>query len=83
MSYFVYILYCNAIDKYYIGSTQDINVRLEQHNSSKNKSTKNGVPWELKKLEEYSTRQEAVQREQHIKKMKSKKFTEQVIAGLR
>jgi len=37
------------------------------------------MPWELKKCEDYATRSEATQREAFIKKMKSRKFIEQVI----
>ena len=79
----VYILYSPSKDKYYVGSCEDISIRLDQHNSGRNKSTSYGVPWELKKAEVYDTRTEAVQRETFIKRMKSKKFIEMVIANER
>lgn len=33
------------IDRYYVGSTQDIDLRIERHNSGTTRSTKAGVPW--------------------------------------
>jgi putative endonuclease len=83
MSFHVYILFSVSTNKYYVGSCGNINIRLEQHNTGRNKSTKLGAPWELKKLETYNTRSEAVQREAFIKRMKSRTFIEQVINGER
>ena len=83
MSFYMYILYSERKDRYYVGSCEDFNVRLEQHNSGRNKSTSYGVPWTMKKVEEFSTRAEATARELHIKKMKSRRFIEQVITGER
>ncbi|WP_435254320.1 GIY-YIG nuclease family protein [Tenacibaculum sp. A30] len=34
MSYFVYILYSKTLDKYYIGSTNDVENRLRKHLSN-------------------------------------------------
>lgn len=48
MSYCVYMLYSESVDKYYVGSCEDIGVRLAQHNSGRNKSTKYGVLWQVK-----------------------------------
>jgi putative endonuclease len=81
--YHVYILYSATINRYYIGSCENIEVRIQQHNSGRNASTKGGVPWQLKKVEDYLIRSEATQRESYIKKMKSRKFTEMVISGER
>jgi len=83
MSFYVYILYSLSKDKYYIGSCENVDIRLIRHNSGRNHSTKSGIPWELKKIEVYNLRREAYQREVFIKRMKSRKFIEQVIAGER
>ncbi|MBL7683226.1 MAG: GIY-YIG nuclease family protein [Flavipsychrobacter sp.] len=79
MPFHVYILFSNAANKYYVGSCEDMTTRLAQHNNGRNKSTKAGCPWELRKIESYNTRSEAMQREAFIKKMKSRKFIELVI----
>ena len=83
MRYYVYILYSPSKGKYYVGSCEDMSVRLLQHNAGRNKSTKHGVPWELRKTEDYAMRSEAVKREFFIKSMKSRKFIEAVVAGER
>ena len=44
--YFVYVLR-NATGKYYIGITEDVAGRLEQHNSGCSKWTSRFKPWEL------------------------------------
>jgi putative endonuclease len=83
MEAFVYILYYAVKDKYYVGCTENIETRLEQHNSARNLSTKHGIPWKIVHVESFGTLQLSRQREQYIKKMKSRKFTEQVIRGER
>jgi len=55
------------VQRYYVGSTQDVENRLEEHNSGKSKSTRAGKPWKLIHAESFSTRSEAFQREQKIK----------------
>jgi putative endonuclease len=59
MTYYLYILYSQSVDKYYIGSTGNLSDRLERHNSGRSKYTKSGLPWELKYSEEYETRSDA------------------------
>ncbi|RJQ33326.1 GIY-YIG nuclease family protein [Candidatus Parcubacteria bacterium] len=66
----VYILYSIKIGKYYIGHTADIKKRLGIHNSGRVKSTKKGIPWQIKYLEEFSTKNDAYRRELQIKKYK-------------
>jgi len=81
MHYSVYIIYSESLDKYYIGSCQDFGNRLLLHNSGRNKSTKGGISWVLKYEEKYATNQEARKREAAIKKMKSRKYIEQLISS--
>ena len=44
---YCYILYSEKLNKYYIGSTTDLNRRLIEHNRGKEKFTKTGMPWKL------------------------------------
>jgi putative endonuclease len=81
-SFYTYILYSQKTDRYYVGSTQDLVARLNRHNSGATKSTKSGRPWELVYFEEYSTRAEAYNREQSIKKQKSRVYIESLLAGI-
>ena len=43
----IYILYSKKLDKYYVGSTTDLDRRFAEHNRGKEKFTKTGIPWLL------------------------------------
>ena len=71
--FWVYILQ-NQEGRFYIGSTDDLNRRLTEHNSSDkilSKFTHKHGPWELVWQEEHPTRADAMQRERFIKSRKS------------
>jgi len=76
MSFSVYILYSSVLDRYYIGSTQDVNRRLEEHNSVKysDSFTRRGVPWVLFHTIEGLSSGAAYEIEKHLKRMKSRKY---------
>jgi putative endonuclease len=69
--FFVYILKSKSFGRYYIGSTENVEKRLEVHNGSHAKWTKRFQPWELVYQEGFSTRGEATQRERQLKGMKN------------
>lgn len=67
---YTYILRC-ADGTLYTGWTNDLQARLKAHNSGKGaKYTKNRLPVELVYFEEFSTKEEAMSREWHIKRLK-------------
>lgn len=66
--YKVYLLQSKKDGTYYIGQTDNIENRLNRHNSGKVRSTKNKVPWELIKFETYKSRDEARWREYNLKR---------------
>jgi putative endonuclease len=68
--YFVYIIYSEKFDRYYVGSTADMNGRVSGHNSGKTRSTKPFRPWALVYSESFGTRTEARKRENQIKRYK-------------
>ena len=47
MLHFVYILYSESQDLFYIGITSQLLKRLEQHNSGESNFTKSGIPWNM------------------------------------
>ena len=65
--FFVYILYSQNLQRYYVGSTESVEKRLQEHNTGKSKSTRGGVPWELIHTESFPTRSDAMHQEQKIK----------------
>jgi putative endonuclease len=75
-----YILFSFKLNKYYVGSTPDIERRLKEHNRGKEKFTKTGLPWKLVYVEKFENLTEARGREHYIKKMKSRKFIENLIS---
>ncbi len=68
--YYIYILFSNKTEKYYVGYTSDVSSRLTRHNSGRNKSTKPGVPWLVVYTEEFQHRAGAWRREKQIKSYK-------------
>lgn len=79
MPYFTYILYSEKLDRYYIGSTEDIQKRLEAHNAGRSNYTRKGKPWVLKHTEVWPDKKTAQDRERFIKNKKSRVFIEQLI----
>ena len=64
-----YIVEC-ADGSYYCGWTNDLNKRLAAHNAGKGaKYTKPRLPVKLVYQEEFSTKEEAMSREWHIKQL--------------
>jgi putative endonuclease len=53
--FYVYVLWSEKICKRYVGCAENIDKRLLQHNTGKNRFTKGGIPWFLIYTEEYST----------------------------
>jgi putative endonuclease len=79
--YFVYILRSCISGKFYIGQTNNLCKRLEQHNSGYSKSTKSEIPWELVYKEVYNNRSEAMKRERQLKSFKSKSYLNEIIVS--
>ncbi|TVZ26792.1 putative endonuclease [Gillisia sp. Hel_I_86] len=80
--HYLYIIYSEKLKKYYVGETSDIDQRLQQHNSHyfKNNYTKGAEDWVVKLKFRTSSKDEAILLERYIKRMKSRKFTEKLIA---
>ena len=82
--YHVYILYSPAHDKYYVGQTQDLDLRLKFHNElSETSYTSKYRPWELKRSIPFGSRSKAVSAERYIKKRKSKIYIKSLISNER
>jgi len=67
MVYTVYVLYSPNYDRLYIGQTEDLENRLQQHFAEEVKSTKHWLPMSLIYAENASTRAEAMKREKQLK----------------
>ena len=80
--FYVYILHSKLLDRYDIGSTQDITKRLEKHLSNHKGYTSRAKDWLVVYSESYLTKSEALLRERKIKSWKSKKMIEKLIDKL-
>ena len=65
--FFAYILHSEKDNKYYYGSTSDLEARVKSHNQGKVRSTKSRRPLKLIYSESFSTKKEAIQREMFFK----------------
>lgn len=71
MIWFVYILYSESSNCYYVGVSTDPQRRLNEHNTSPKgaKRTKAGRPWTLAYTEGPFTRSDVMKREWGLKKL--------------
>ncbi|MCA9277041.1 MAG: GIY-YIG nuclease family protein [Phycisphaerales bacterium] len=71
MTYWVYVLFSEAADRRYIGQTDDLNRRVDEHNDPSHNSmkftSKHPGPWVLVHSEQFETRSEAMRREKRLK----------------
>ena len=70
MTFSVYIIYSAKLDKYYIGYTENMEVRIIQHNDGISTFTSKATDWILKYNEEFTSRENAHTRELEIKRKK-------------
>ncbi len=79
--FFVYILFSEKLNRYYVGTTDNVEKRLLEHNSGlyANSFTTKGVPWKLSLSYCCESSEKAYSLERFIKRMKSKKFIERLI----
>jgi len=74
MKYFVYILWSKKDKMFYVGYTEDLTNRLDEHNSGKVKSTKNRRPLELVYYEVSFNKADALHREKYLKTSYGKRY---------
>jgi putative endonuclease len=71
--FYVYLLKSALTGTKYIGCTSDLKNRLNEHNSGKNNSTKNKIPWKLVYYEAFMDKYDAFNREKELKNDYTKK----------
>jgi len=81
--FWVYILYSESADKFYVGSSSNPQGRLLAHNHPLNKGwTKRYQPWEIAFSKVFETKAEAEANEKKIKSYNSKKMIQQIIKSI-
>jgi len=81
MAYYLYILYSESKDRFYIGQTENVDTRLIYHNSGFVQSTKFGRPWKLVFVKEFTDRGKAMKEEVRLKKAKNRIYLEWYISN--
>ena len=67
MFYYIYLLQSLKNDTLYIGFTENLRKRLQEHNRGLNFSTKPFKPWKLIHYEAYLNEKDARRREKYLK----------------
>ena len=72
--YYVYVLQSESDKNFYTGYTNNIRVRINEHNSGKVVSTKNRLPMKLIYWEGCLNQKDALSREKYLKTAWGKRF---------
>ena len=79
--FYVYILQSQADSSYYIGYTNNLDARLDRHNSGRTRYTSKKRPWKIVYVEQFDTKTEALKRERFLKKQRNHSFYQSLIAA--
>lgn len=77
--YYVYVLLSEKDKNFYIGFTENIDQRLDEHNSGKNVSTKLRRPLSLIYCEGHTSKFDALRREGYFKTNKGKTTLKRIL----
>ncbi len=72
--YYTYIIESKINGRWYIGHTNNLQRRSEEHNSGENKSNKAKGPWKIIFLREFNSNLDANKFELKLKKLRNKNF---------
>ena len=77
--WYVYVLRSVKDQKFYIGSTNDLQRRVAEHQVGKNISTAKRLPLELTYFEGHRSKEDAIRREKYFKTTKGKVTLRQIL----
>ena len=76
--FYVYAIQSTTRNYIYVGLTDNLNRRINEHNSGYNKTTKPYAPFVLIYKKEYPTRQEARVAEKYLKSSEGRAFLKRI-----
>ena len=79
--YYAYVLFSEQHNRFYKGHCENIEIRLQQHNSGHTKSTKPYIPWKIVYFESFDTRELAIKREQYFKSAAGRRFIKKQLSS--
>ena len=74
MFYYTYVLKSRKDSKLYVGFTQDIEKRVEEHNKGLVEATRSRVPFDLLYYEACQSKEKALHREKYFKSGFGRRF---------
>jgi len=77
--YYVYVISSESKKYIYVGLTNDVSRRFNEHNKGLNKTTKPDRPFKLILTENHNSRSEARDREKYLKSGSGKEFLKKLI----
>ena len=77
--FYAYVLKSIDHDFFYKGHCQDLDKRLNQHNSEITVSIRPYIPFKIIYTEEFATEQEAIVREKYFKSSAGRRFLKKII----
>ena len=80
--YQLYVLKSKITKKSYVGITDNLERRLNEHNSGKHLYTKRYLPWEIVYTEECRSIADAIIKEKHYKSTTGRRALKKIFAGL-
>jgi putative endonuclease len=81
MKHSLYILQSKSCGKYYVGISQNPEIRVQYHNTIEKGFTSRYRPWKIVFTQEYETKETALAKERKVKRWKSKAMIENLIKG--
>ncbi len=80
--YTVYVLKSEVAEKSYVGFTNNLERRIEEHNLGKSGYTSKHKPWKVIYTEEFPSINEAVEREKYLKSRSGRRYLKKVFTNL-
>lgn len=81
--YYIYAIYNQNADRFYIGQTVDLSKRIDQHNNHDliGYTSRFAGEWVLIYQESIATRQQALKREKQLKSFRGREYIKTFIPG--
>jgi putative endonuclease len=77
--YYAHVLLSKKDNNFYIGFTENVEQRLDEHNAGKNTSTRSRRPFKLMYCEGHTSKSDAMRREKYFKTTKGKTTLKQIL----
>ena len=81
MQYYTYILQSHQDSRLYFGQTQNLEKRLQEHNSGQSKYTKPYLPWDIVAYKAFTDRKQALKFEKMLKNLHSRERVRNFISS--